>query len=154
MAQRGGCVVSHVRIGDEIHSPLIPKGGADVILGFEPGEAVRCLPYLKPEGTLIVNTRAVKPVTATLGGSRYEGSDMLAYLRTKVKNLILVDGEDICERCGSPKVLNTALVAAGARAGCLDISIDELKSAIRSKMKEKYHAPNLMAVEILRQEME
>lgn len=154
MAQRGGGVVSHVRIGDEIHSPLIPKGGADVILGFEPGEAVRCLPYLKPEGTLVVNTKAVKPVTATLGGDLYEGSDMLTYLRLKVKNLITVDGDSVCDRCGSPKVLNTALVAAGAKAGCLDLTLEELQSAIRSKMKEKYHAPNLMAVEILWHEMD
>lgn len=47
MAQRGGSVVSHVRIGEEIYSPLIPHGGADVLIGFEPAEAVRCLPYLK-----------------------------------------------------------------------------------------------------------
>ena len=50
MAQRGGSVVSHVRAGEEVHSPLIPAGGADVILAFEPGEAVRCLPYLKEGG--------------------------------------------------------------------------------------------------------
>lgn len=48
MAQRGGCVVSHVRVGGGIYSPLIPKGGADVLIAFEPGEAVRCLSYLKP----------------------------------------------------------------------------------------------------------
>ena len=47
MAQRGGCVVSHVRVGEKIHSPLIPQHKADLIIGFEPAEAVRCLPYLK-----------------------------------------------------------------------------------------------------------
>ena len=55
MAQRGGCVVSHVRVGEEIHSPMIPFGEADVILGFEPAEAVRCLPYLKKDGAVVVS---------------------------------------------------------------------------------------------------
>ena len=83
MAQRGGCVVSHVRIGRDVHSPLIPKGGADVIIGFEPAEAVRNLAYLKPDGTVIVNAKAVKPVTATLTGAPYDGMEMLAYLKDK-----------------------------------------------------------------------
>lgn len=56
MAQRGGCVVSHVRIG-EAHSPLIPKGKADIIIGFEPAEAVRCLPYLKEEGVVVTTKK-------------------------------------------------------------------------------------------------
>ena len=55
MAQRGGCVVSHVRVGDEIFSPIIPEKQADMIIAFEPAEAVRCLPYLKDGGTVIVN---------------------------------------------------------------------------------------------------
>jgi indolepyruvate ferredoxin oxidoreductase beta subunit len=57
MAQRGGCVVSHVRVGDEIFSPLIPKHTADIIIGFEPAEAVRCLSYLKKDGTVVVSIR-------------------------------------------------------------------------------------------------
>ena len=65
MAQRGGCVVSHVRIG-EAHSPLIPKGKADIIIGFEPAEAVRCLPYLKEEGVVVTTKKAIKPVTASV----------------------------------------------------------------------------------------
>ena len=54
MAQRGGCVVSHVRIGEECQSPLIPLGKADILVGFEPGEAVRCLPYLAPGAPAVV----------------------------------------------------------------------------------------------------
>jgi indolepyruvate ferredoxin oxidoreductase beta subunit len=149
MAQRGGCVVSHVRTGEEIHSPLIPQGSADVIIGFEPAEAVRCLSYLKAGGTVIVNTKAVRPVTATLSESSYGGDEMIEYLRSKVTKLILVDGDSVCERCGSSKVLNIALVAAGAKAGCLDISVDELKSIITTKMDGRHHAPNLRAVDII-----
>ena len=61
MAQRGGCVVSHVRTGEEIFSPMIPMGMADLILGFEPGEAVRCLPYLKEDGVIVASVNAVMP---------------------------------------------------------------------------------------------
>ena len=81
MAQRGGCVVSHVRVGEEIHSPLVPKGGADLILGFEPAEAVRALPYLKPDGVVITSTKAIRPVTASLTGSDYDGTEAIAYLK-------------------------------------------------------------------------
>ena len=59
MAQRGGSVVSHVRVGEEIHSPMIPKGSADVLLAFEPAEAVRNLSYLKKGGIVIVNQKAL-----------------------------------------------------------------------------------------------
>lgn len=61
MAQRGGCVVSHVRIGGERTGPLIPRGLADVLIGFEPGEAARCLAYLRPDGLLISAVRPVQP---------------------------------------------------------------------------------------------
>ena len=77
-AQRGGCVVSHVRIG-EAHSPLIPQGKADIIIGFEPAEAVRCLPYLKEEGVVVTTKKAIKPVTASLSGSSYDGTEMIDY---------------------------------------------------------------------------
>ena len=78
MAQRGGCVVSHVRIGEEAYSPLIPYGQADLILGFEPAEAVRNLPYLKDGGIVVAAKKAIKPVTASLSGSGYEAGPMLA----------------------------------------------------------------------------
>ena len=101
MAQRGGSVVSHVRMGEEIHSPMIPKGQADVILAFEPAEAVRSLPYLREGGMLIVNRKAVKPVTATLGGGQYDGHEMLDFLKKKVDNLLIMDGEAVCRQAGS-----------------------------------------------------
>ena len=66
MAQRGGSVTSHVRIGGEAYSPMIPFGAADMLLAFEPGEAVRNLRYLRKDGIAVVNTAAVKPVTESL----------------------------------------------------------------------------------------
>ena len=84
MSQRGGAVVSHVRIGEEIFSPMVPKKSADVILAFEPAEAVRNLSYLKKDGVVVVNKKAVKPVTATLTQNSYDGSEMLDYLKKNV----------------------------------------------------------------------
>ena len=81
MAQRGGSVFSHLRMGDNLYSPMIETGTADLIIGFEPGETVRMLPYLKDHGHIVVSTRAVKPVTATLSGSDYDAPQMLEYLK-------------------------------------------------------------------------
>ena len=148
MAQRGGSVVSHVRAGEEVHSPLIPAGGADVILAFEPGEAVRCLPYLKEGGLVITNSRIVKPVTASLGGSSYNGDEMLDYLEKKAGRVIVVDGDEICRRAGSPKVLNTALLGAAAKSGALGISMNEMLEAVRKNVKEKYIALNETALKL------
>ena len=68
MAQKGGSVFSFLRMGEELYSPMFPKGTADLLIGFEPAEAVRMLPYLKSEGTVVLNTHPIQPVTATLGG--------------------------------------------------------------------------------------
>ena len=148
MAQRGGSVVSHVRAGREVHSPLIPAKSADVILAFEPGEAVRCLPYLKENGLVITNSRIVKPVTSSLSGGNYSGQDMIRYLQERTDNLLVVDGEEICRRAGSPKVLNVALLGAAAKSGALGITVEEMLNAVRNNVKEKYIALNETALEL------
>ena len=148
MAQRGGCVVSHVRTGQDISSPMVPKHSAQVIIGFEPGEAVRCLDYLATDGVVIVNRKGVMPITANFGAKKYDADAMLEYLRENVKELIVVDGEDVCRQCGSGKVLNIALLAAAAKTGKLGMSVDELKDAIVKRMPEKFHEINLKAVDI------
>ena len=101
MAQRGGSVVSHVRVGEEIHSPMIPKGSADVLLAFEPAEAVRNLSYLKKGGIVIVNQKALQPVTASLDGKGYDSGEMLHFLKNQVERLYVIDGENICSKAGS-----------------------------------------------------
>ncbi len=146
MAQRGGSVVSHVRMGEEIHSPMIPKGQADVILAFEPAEAVRSLPYLREGGMLIVNRKAVKPVTATLGGGQYDGHEMLDFLKKKVDNLLIMDGEAVCRQAGSAKVLNVALLGVAAASGALDISIPDMEVEIKKKVKPQFVELNQKAL--------
>ena len=138
MAQRGGCVLSHVRTGRHIDSPLVPLGTADLILGFEPGEAVRCLPYLKAEGAVVVARRAIQPVTASLSRMCYDGQEMLDVLRQRAGRLIFIDGDAICKACGSVRVLNIALLGAAAKAGLLGFTKDCLLESIRKMVPEKY----------------
>lgn len=146
MAQRGGCVVSHVRIGEELHSPMIPQGSADLLIGFEPAEAVRCLPYLREGGTVVVSSKAIKPVTASLSGSDYNGAEMLAFLKQQVEKLIVVDGEGICAQCGSAKVLNVALLGAAAASGVLGLTLEQLLETIRQRIPQRFLDSNLKAL--------
>jgi indolepyruvate ferredoxin oxidoreductase beta subunit len=146
MAQRGGCVVSHVRIGDEIHSPMISKHSADVIIGFEPAEAVRCLPYLKKDGVVVISRKAIKPVTVSLSDSSYDGSEMFAFLQKKSVKLIIVDGDRICEECGSGKVLNVALLGAATASGMLGLTINEIETAIKERVALQFVEMNIKAL--------
>ncbi len=148
MAQRGGSVFSHLRMGEGLWCPMIARGEADLILGFEPGEAVRMLPYLKENGTVIVSTRPVMPVTAALGGSAYHPEEMLAFLKERVRNLRIVDTEAALREVGSAKVLNLVLLGAAAGSGALGLSREELREAVRRRIPEKFHALNLRALEI------
>ena len=148
MAQRGGCVVSHVRVGGGCASALIPLGQADVLIAFEPGEAVRCLPYLKAGGTVIVNPAAVQPVTAALSGGREDGDAMVDYLKKKAGRVIVVDGAAVCAACGSPKVLNTALLGAAAASCALGLTLEQTEKTLRARLPEKVHEMNVRALRL------
>ncbi len=146
MAQRGGSVFSHLRMGENLYSPMIAKGTADMILGFEPAETVRMLPYLKEDGQIVVSSRAVKPVTATLSGSSYNGKEMLEYLKKHVNNLLIIDTEKACREIGSPRVLNILLLGAAIQSGALGLSEEDIKNAIKERLPEKFHELNFRAL--------
>ena len=145
MAQRGGPVTSHVRIG-EARSPLIPFGGADLLLAFEPGEAVRNLKYLRPDGAVIVNTRAMKPVTESLHPSGYDGEAMTAFLRARCECLP-VDAEEICAPFGSGKFFNVILLGIAAGSGRLGLNAEILRQEIARRVPERFREVNLQAFE-------
>lgn len=150
MAQRGGSVFSHVRMGDNLYSPMIAKKTADLIIGFEPGEAVRMLPFLREGGQVVVSSRAIMPVTATLSDSPYCGDEMIAYLRTQAANLLVVDTDKACREIGSPKVLNTLLLGAAASSGALGLTEEDIKLAMKERLPEKFHALNFRALEYVK----
>lgn len=146
MAQRGGSVFSHVRLGDNLYSPMIGSKSADVIIGFEPGETVRMLPYLKDGGHVIVSSHAIMPVTASLTGFSYRSDTMLTYLKEQVSNLIIVDSDRACEEIGSSKVLNMVLLGAAAKTGQLGVSLEEIQEVMKKKLAPKFHEMNERAL--------
>lgn len=146
MAQRGGCVVSHVRFGEMVASPLIPAGDADVLLGFEPGEAVRNLFYLKEGGTVIVAKTAIAPVTASLKQQAYCGEDMTAYLQRNAAHCIMIDPEQVEAACGSAKALNVALVGAAIRFGGLGLTREVVETVLQQRVKPAYLEMNRKAL--------
>ncbi len=148
MSQRGGCVVSHVRVGKQVASPMIPEGKADLIIGFEPGEVVRNLAYLKEDGIVITCKQVVQAVTASLSGKEYRAEDMIEYLKKKVKQCIVIDGASVCETCGSSKVLNVALVGAAAECGAMGIGVKDIQAILKEKIKPQFIAMNEQALEI------
>ena len=145
MAQRGGSVFSHLRMGENIYSPMIAEKTADIILRFEPGETVRMLPFLKDNGHVIVSRRSIMPVAA-LSDKEYSGDEMIEYLKKHVNNLLVVDTESACEEIGSPKVLNILLLGAAIHSGALGITEEEMKQAIRERLPEKLHEINFRAL--------
>ncbi len=151
MAQRGGSVFSHLRLGEDLYSPMVARGEADLILGFEPGEAVRMLPYLKPTGKMVVSTRAVTPVTASLGEKPYSGDDMIRFLREHVQNLVVVDAEKAMRDLGSDKVLNLILLGAALQADALDLEEKDICAAIREKIPARFHDLNFRALAYARE---
>ena len=146
MAQRGGSVSSHLRMGEGIWSPMVARGTADLILGFEPGETVRMLPYLRPGGRVVVSSRAVMPVTASLTGGSYRGEDMIAFLRSRVRDLTVVDADRAMEALGSSKILNLVLLGYALESGALGLTGEDLHEAILQKVPPKFHELNFRAL--------
>ena len=145
MAQRGGSVVSHVRIGGDAFSPLVPQGQADVLIAFEAAEAVRNIDFLKADGTVIVNKKIVQPVTASLSGKAFDENEMIDYLNKRAANVIAVDTDQACRDLGSSKVVNMVLLGAASKSGL--ISKDELKAAIKLLVKPDFYELNVKAVD-------
>ncbi|MGI6049468.1 MAG: indolepyruvate oxidoreductase subunit beta [Acetivibrionales bacterium] len=148
MAQRGGSVVSHVRIGQNINSPLIPQRAAHAVIGFEPAEAVRVLPYLSADGLMIVCDKAMKPVTSSLKGDTYKVYEMIDYLKKHVKKLVVIDGEKLMSECINAKTLNVALLGAASESGVFPFNVDEMKDALRDTLPQRYLDINLNSFEI------
>ena len=155
MAQRGGNVVSHVRIGnkgEQVHAPLVSRGTADLIIAFEPAEAARVLPYLAPAGTLVFATTAVQPVTAALSKNPYRASDVIANMEralagTQAK-LVPVDDAALTKVAGSCKVLNSLLLAKALQTGCVPIDVEDLRAAIAACVKPRFVDMNLQAINV------
>lgn len=151
MAQRGGCVTSHVRIGadpdDLIASPLVPQGTADLVLAFEPGEGTRALSYLSETGGMVVSSRPIIPVTASLASGGYDPEAHLAYLADRLGDrLVVVDPAVLAGELGSDRALNVTMLGVAVRSGALTFTRDQLESAVRQLVKPRFVDMNLSAI--------
>ena len=121
MAQRGGSVVTHVKISEgTVSSPLIEEGDADVIIAFEELEAYRWLPYLKKGGTIHVNTQKILPMPVIMGKAKYP-EHIMETLEEHAGAVKALDALSIAEECGSVKAVNVVLLGAASR----DLPFDE-----------------------------
>ncbi|GAB6159068.1 indolepyruvate oxidoreductase subunit beta [Desulfotomaculum varum] len=144
MAQRGGSVVTQVRLGEKVYSPVIGQGSADVILAFEKMEALRWLPYLKADGHIIINDQAIPPVPVLTGAAAYP-DDCLARIQQAVPQAIAVDALDIAIQCGNARAANVVLMGLLARR----LPIDKVVwlQALRERVPAKFIEINLQAFE-------
>lgn len=143
MSQRGGSVVTFVRYGDKVYSPLVERGRADLILAFEKLEALRYLPYLKPEGTLVVNDLALLPAPVLLGKAEYP-YNALDILKQKVKDLVVVDAAKLAEeKTGNVRTQNIVLL--GALAKRMDIPPGTWEKVVSENVPPKTVEANLKA---------
>lgn len=154
MAQRGGSVVSHVRMGDdgeEVSAPLLALGTADVVIAFEPAEAARALPYLRADGVMVTATTALQPVTAALSTTPYRAATVVARLGKQLADeatFVAVDDAALCTEAGSQKVLNTVLLAKAVETGCLPLDLEDLRRAVRACVKPRFVDLNLAAIDV------
>jgi len=146
MAQRGGSVTSHVRIGEGVSSPLIGLGQASVMVAFEPAEAARQVCCLAPDGCAVVATRPVVPASALTGGPAYDLDQIMAYLSSEIGRLVLVDVDAAARELGTPKATNVVLLGAAARAGALSCGMEALERAVRARVPERFLDLNLRAL--------
>lgn len=142
MAQRGGSVVTQVRYGDKIYSPIISKGTADVLLAFEKIEAARWLDFLKPGGMVIINNERVNPLPVMSGKAKYP-DDIHNKIASLVPRTVIVNATDIAEACGNIKAANVVLV--GMLSQAINLPEDEVESAIRQIVPAKALDVNLAA---------
>lgn len=144
MAQRGGSVVTHVRIGEKVFSPLIDVMSADVLMSFEPAEALRALEMLKPGGLLICDEAKVPPVSVNLGAATYP-EDVKERAAQYTKNAVFVDATGIAKALGNARSANIVLL--GVYTQCMGMDADVMRQVIQDGVKPAFVEVNLKAFE-------
>src|SRR5512136_2803135 len=146
MAQRGGSIVAHAKIGRKVESPLIEKGKADIVVGFEMLETARALPMLKEDGTVVVNTKYIPPNMTFDPASRPLTQErLLNMIRGKAGVVHEIDGVGIATKLGNPLVVNTILLGALSALPENPVKSDSYEKAITARLKAKYLERNLTA---------
>ncbi len=145
MSQRGGSVVTYVRAGEKVYSPVIDKGEADVIISFEALESARWLPYLKKDGVIISNTAQIDPMPVIMGNAEYP-EDILGKIKEKGVKVVSADALSLATEAGSAKAVNIVLLGIAAKQ--LSLDYNECLNAIRATVPQKTIEVNERAFEL------
>ena len=142
MAQRGGCVTSHVRYGSRVYSPIAKKGDVDILVSFEKLETLRYLDYLKADAVVIINEEEIYPPSVNLGESMYP-VNIVEHISKYFRSVNCVDALGIARRAGNVRTVNTALL--GALSNNLKITDDVWNRVLQESFPEKALKANLQA---------
>ncbi len=146
MAIRGGPVFSIIRIGNEVHGPLVPEGKGDALVGLEPTEALRNITYLSKNGITIINTRPIVPYTVSLGLAKYPKiKKVLETLKRKSKKVIAFDATKLAKEAGVSVATNMVMLGALAGTGKLPIRNKTLKKVLRAHFSKEMAQINIKA---------
>ena len=145
MSQRGGSVVTYVRYGDEVYSPVICKGDADVILSFELLEAARWLPNLKTGGVIVTSTQQINPMPVITGAAQYP-TDIIPDMKLLGVDVRAFDAQSIAEEAGNVRASNVALI--GLASSVLGFDHDILRAAVAACVPAKALEVNMKAFDL------
>ncbi len=149
MAQRGGSVMSSVRIGNDVLSPLIPRGGADLLLGFEPIETFRSLNTVNRESFVITNTRPVYPINVSIGLERYPPiEELVGAIRKVTDNLVAMDANAKAVQAGKAITANSVLIGAMTAVRGFPLSRKRMLASLLEVVPAKAREVNAKAFEL------
>jgi indolepyruvate ferredoxin oxidoreductase beta subunit len=144
MSQRGGSVVTYLKYGEKVYSPIVGKGEADIILAFEELEALRAMPYLKKGGKIIVNTQQINPMPVIVGKADYP-TEILKTLEN-AGNVIALDALSLAKQSGNMKAVNVVLIGVLAKSS--GIAYEKWVDTIKTTVPEKFLEINLKAFDL------
>ncbi len=145
MSQRGGSVVTHVRIADSVASPIIAEGEADIVLAFELLEGARWRHFVKSDGLILVNTQRIWPMPV-IGGTVDYPDNLIADMQNEGKNVLALDAYGLAVSAGSDKAINTVMIGAMAKSLGWDKQV--LAKAIAQSVKPAFVEINELAFEL------
>ncbi|RJS75737.1 indolepyruvate ferredoxin oxidoreductase subunit beta [Methanophagales archaeon] len=152
MAQRGGSVVNHIRLGCEF-GPMVPVGGADVLLAFEPAEALRHAHFLSRDGIVLVNINPILPTTVTTGKARYPAlAEILTPLQGLCADIKSIDATELAFKAGNPRTMNVVML--GALSKFIPLREEELIKSLSDSVPAKFLEVNRRAFELGKREVE
>jgi len=149
MAQRGGSVICHVRLGKAVHAPTVMDGDADALVALEPVEALRALRFASKRTLALVSTRTIRPVLVSLGLASYPSLEqVMSAIRGAVGDCFFLDALRLAEEAGSPIAQNMVMAGALHATGILPVQKEALVEAIEELVPKRFLGVNLRALEL------